>query len=186
VRRAGGIAAMALGTEQKGVLRGVVPAAIFCALFLAVGYVVVPPPEIPTAEGPGARIAFALECDVFVFLCLVAAVGLVGNLRFFSPQDIQGSAVGNPSDRIKVPLAFLQNTLEQCVLAVGAHLALAAVLRTPEMRLIPPLVALFVIGRAAFWIGYRQSGIGRAFGFATTFYPTVFAYGLAVVLLIVR
>jgi hypothetical protein len=177
---------MTLRPEQKGVVRGIVPAAIFCALFLVVGYLAVPPPEIPTSEGAGARIAFALQADVFVFLCLVAAVGLVASLRFFSPQDIGGSARGDPGERIRVPLAFLQNTLEQCVLAVGAHLALAAVLRSPEMRLIPLLVALFVIGRATFWIGYRGNGLGRAFGFATTFYPTVFAYALAVVLLIVR
>jgi hypothetical protein len=177
---------MVLDTEQKGVVRGVVPAVIFCALVLAIGYVILPPPEIPTAEGPGARIAFALEADTFVFLCLLVAVATVGNVRFLSPHDIQGSAFSNPSERIKVPLAVLQNTLEQCVLAVGAHLALAAVMRTPEMRLIPLLVALFVIGRVAFWVGYRRSGISRAFGFGVTFYPTIFAYALAIVLLIVR
>ena len=44
---------------------------------------------------------------------------------------------------------------------------------TAPLRLLPVLVGLFVVGRVAFWIGYHQSPLSRAFGFATTFYPTV-------------
>ena len=38
------------------------------------------------------------------------------------------------------------------------------------------LVMLFVIGRVTFWVGYHYSGPARAFGFGTTFYPTVAVY----------
>ncbi len=52
--------------------------------------------------------------------------------------------------------------------------------------MIPLLVALSCIGRAAFWFGYGGGAASRAFGFGTTFYPTVAAYVLAVVLIFVR
>jgi hypothetical protein len=35
---------------------------------------------------------------------------------------------------------------------------------------------LFCLGRLTFWIGYHVGGPWRAFGFAVTFYPTVFGY----------
>jgi hypothetical protein len=65
-------------------------------------------------------------------------------------------------------------------------LALASLLEGTELAVIPLLVALFCIGRAAFWFGYVGGAAGRAFGFGTTFYPTVAAYVLAVVLIFVR
>jgi hypothetical protein len=42
--------------------------------------------------------------------------------------------------------------------------------------------AVFAVGRLAFWLSYRRGATARAFGFGTTFYPTVFAYGLALIL----
>ena len=82
--------------------------------------------------------------------------------------------------------AVLQNTLEQVVLAVVVHLALASLLRGREMVLIPLLVALFCSGRLAFWIGYRRGAGSRALGFGLTFYPTALALGLTLLLLVLR
>jgi hypothetical protein len=107
-------------------------------------------------------------------------VGNVARGRFLSAADIRGSGFAAPSPRIAVDIAIVQNTLEQAVLALGAHLALASQLAPREMSLMPYLVALFCLGRACFWLGYRGGAGSRAFGFATTFYPTVFAYGLAI------
>ncbi len=69
--------------------------------------------------------------------------------------------------------AILQNTLEQVVLAVPAHLALASVLPPDRMAVLAALVALFVAGRVAFVIGYLAARAGRAFGFGLTFCPTI-------------
>jgi hypothetical protein len=44
----------------------------------------------------------------------------------------------------------------------------------------PPLLTLFCIGRLTFWLGYRHGAPWRAFGCATTFYPTVYGYALLV------
>ncbi len=176
---------MSFDRDQRGVVRGIAAAVAFMVLFLAVGYFWFPVALGPF-DGAAERVVFALKADIFVFVWLLAAVGHVANRRFFSPDDIQGGGLSAPSDQIGVPLSILQNTLEQCVLAVGAHLALAVLLQDREMALIPLFVVLFGVGRAAFRIGYKGGAAGRAFGFACTFYPTAGAYLLAIALLIAR
>ncbi len=159
--------------------------AAFSAVVLAVGYALVPPTWVGAFPTFADRLRYTLQADVFVFLWLAVAIGRVAGTRFFSPADIDGSGLASASPRIRVPGAILENTFEQCVLAAGAHLALAATLRGRDMVLIPLLVVLFCVGRAAFWAGYAKGAGGRAFGFATTFYPSLFAWLLAAVLAIV-
>lgn len=110
----------------------------------------------------------------------------VARIRFNSAEDAPGSGLSQPSERIAVPRAILQNNLEQAVLAVVVHLALATLLRPEEMRVIPAVVLLFCLGRATFWLGYRRGAAARAFGFAATFWPTVACLLLALVLLVSR
>ncbi len=88
---------MKLNSEQKGVARGAGFAAVFNAVFLVVGYLWFPF-ELGSFEGPAARLVFALKADLFVFLWLVAAVGCVANIRFFSSEDIQGGGLTKPPE----------------------------------------------------------------------------------------
>ena len=76
--------------------------------------------------------------------------------------------------------AVLQNSLEQTVLAFGAHLTLAALLRETELVLIPLLVALFLVGRITFAFGYAKRVSGRAFGMALTGASIIASYGIVV------
>jgi hypothetical protein len=138
------------------------------------------PLPLPPLASLAERLAFALEADLFVLVWLVLAVARVANRRFFSAPDIGGSGFAPPSPRLAVDVAIVQNTAEQALLALGAHLALAAELGPAQMVLIPCLVALFCLGRVCFWLGYRHGAGSRAFGFAATFYPTVYAYLLAI------
>lgn len=171
--------------EQRRVIRGVVLAILVGAVVLLGGYLFVPFSFHGTTN-VAERIALALRFDILVFGCLIAAIVNVGNGRFFSRDDIQGAGFYPPSERIAIPVAILQNTLEQTVLAVGAHLILATMLMGQELVLLPLLALLFCVGRAAFWVGYPGGAGQRAFGFALTFYPTLIAYLLAIVLLIRR
>jgi hypothetical protein len=171
--------------EQRGVIRGVVLAILVGTVVLLGGYLFAPFPWRGYAN-VGERIALALRVDIIVFAWLIAAVANVGNRRFFSRDDIQGAGFYPPSERIAIPVAILQNTLEQTVLAMGAHLSLATVLIGQELVLLPLLALLFCVGRAAFWVGYRGGAGQRAFGFALTFYPTLVAYVLAIIVLIRR
>ncbi len=101
---------MKLNSEQKGVARGAGFAAVFSAVFLVVGYLWFPF-ELGSFEEPAARLVFALKADLFVFLWLVAAVGRVANIRFFSPEDIQGGGLSKPSKDIKIPLSACSSPL---------------------------------------------------------------------------
>jgi hypothetical protein len=171
--------------EQRRVVLGASLALVVGAIVLVGGYSFLSIPlhgTAPIAE----RLAFALRVDVVVLLWLLAAIANVGNRRFLSRDDIQGAGFYPPSEGLAVPVAILQNTLEQTVLAIGAHLVLATLLLGQELVVLPLLALLFCIGRAAFWVGYRSGAGGRAFGFALTFFPTVAAYGLAIILLLLR
>ena len=83
---------------------------------------------------------------------------------------------GDPAPSIEIDRRYIQNTLEQLILAIVAHLALVTIVAPESIRAVAVLVMLFVIGRVTFWIGYHYSGPARAFGFGTTFYPTVAVY----------
>lgn len=118
------------------------------------------------------RLIVTTRADVFVLCWLAAAIGNVARLRFFSADDVAGSGSGTATAEVGRANAILQNTLEQVVLAVPIHVALA-VLVASSVPLIEALAALFATGRFLFWIGYARGAKSRAFGFALTFYPSL-------------
>lgn len=118
------------------------------------------------------RLRFALRADLLVVGWLAAAIANVARLRFFSEQDIAGSSAAGGSDEVRDAGAILQNTLEQVVLALAAHLIVAATFSRPQALLVA-LASLFALGRLLFWVEYKRGAAGRAFGFALTFYPSV-------------
>lgn len=124
------------------------------------------------------RLQTTLRADLFVLLCLAVAIGDVARRRFLSPQDLAGAATTEASPDVAAARAILQNTLEQSVLAIGAHLALTAAFGGSRLP-VAVLVGLFVAGRVLFNAGYRHGASARAFGFALTFYPSVLALAAA-------
>jgi hypothetical protein len=136
------------------------------------------PRSPPRAHGVrGAR-----ECPGVALRHGCGADGVDGATTLQS--DIGGSAAGPPSKRIAVQVAFLQNTLEQAVLAVGLYLALATLLAGRWLVLIPVGVFFFVVGRVRFFRGYPVGVEGRALGMTCTMLPTVVGYLVALVLLV--
>lgn len=71
---------------------------------------------------------------------------------------------------------ILRNTTEQFILHVMAMLTLTLFLEGTSMKVIPILSGIFLTARIAFQIGYISSPIKRAYGFASTFLPTVAVY----------
>ena len=141
------------------------------------------PQVISLPETLAERMAFAVRASVFVLLCVVIAIFMVSTGRRRSPEDIGGAAAGPPSARLAIPVAFLQNTLEQAVIAVGMYLALASLATGALLALIPLAVAFFLLGRVLFYRGYARGVEGRAPGVALTMLPTVLGYLLVLVLL---
>jgi hypothetical protein len=137
------------------------------------------------AHAVNQRIVEALRADVFVAIWLFAAIANVARLRFSSREDIDGSGMTQATEPVRIANAIVQNTLEQTVLAVVAHAAIAVVLPRSTL-LVGALVILFCIGRACFWSGYRKGASGRAFGFGLTFYPTALTLLLAAMMVFVE
>jgi len=172
-----------LKPEREKIRRAAVAAIAFCALAFAGGWNVLPR-YVDFPNDLLQRIAFVLQADTFVLLWVVVGVGMVARGRRHSAADIHAAVSGPPSPRIAVQVAFLQNTLEQAVLAIGAHLALATLTSGHVLALIVVAVVLFGIGRLTFLAGYRKGAHGRAFGMVTTIIPTLAAYALVVVLIV--
>lgn len=159
-----------LAAELAGVRRQVALAFLFCAAAFAVAIWWLPQQlEFPTDLG--ARLAFAVRACLLVIFWVLVGVHIVATLRRHSTKDIAGSAYGPPSERLRVPLAFLQNTLEQATITVVTMLALATVEGEAPLAFIMASVALFAIGRITFLRGYSDGSAARAFGIATTVFP---------------
>jgi hypothetical protein len=117
-----------LTDKQKGVIRGVIPAAALSVVGLCGASLWLPVSTLPANE-PGARIAWAVQWSLLPILTLMIAVARVGNHRFSTPEDIDGSGLTNGTQQIRVLRSVLQNTLEQTVLAVVAYVIWAVVIR---------------------------------------------------------
>lgn len=169
--------------------RSIRSASIICLVVLAavvpMGYFLMPM-IFDFPEALSERLAFATRASFFVLLCVVVAIVMVSSGRRFSPEDIGGSAAGPPSENIAIYAAFLQNTLEQAVIAAGLYFALATLVTGPWLSLIPVGVLSFLIGRVLFLRGYARGVEGRALGMTLTMMPTVLGYVLVPVLLVLR
>ena len=176
---------MALSAEQKAIAVRSALAIVLTAAAVATAWLWLPTSVLGAAPGMATadRLAYALKADLPVFLWLGGCLRTVASIRFRSDADRPGAAYGAPSPKLAVPAAVLQNSLEQTVLAVGAHLVLATVLRGEEMVVLPVLVALYLVGRVLFALGYARGAPARAFGMALTGASTIGAFAIALVLL---
>ena len=163
---------MTFSDKQRGVLKGVIYGAAI-TLVVIVGAIIAGPMPLSPEASPGERLAFALSADAFIALWLAISVGLLANHRFFTPEDIDGGGLSRGSQTANILQSTLQNTLEQSVLAVLAHLAWSVVMPASWISAIPAAVFLFLCGRVLFVRGYRQGAPSRALGFALTFYQSV-------------
>ncbi len=171
--------------EQRLILRNALLAGLLCMAMVVGAWFWLPhyfQPPVAMSE----RIAFALQCDVFVLLWLLISVRMVSSGRYQSAEDNRGSAFAPPSPRIAIKVAFLQNTLGQCVVAIGVHVTLATLVTGDALFCIPAAVMLFAIGRGAFLHGYPKGAGARSFGMVTTVLPSLAGLGLAIVLVIRR
>jgi len=112
-------------------------------------------------------------------MVMLAMIGRLAHRRFFDDTIIDGEPFepGSPAD---IDQRVLANTAEQLVLAVCIWPAVAVFLAGDGPGVIVMLGLGFAIARLIFWGGYHMSPPLRAFGFAATFYPTVFVAGWAV------
>jgi hypothetical protein len=174
-----------LTEKQRGVVRGVVPAALLTLLGLCGVSLLLPASALPTDE-PGARLAWALQWALLPMLTVMFAIGRVANQRFYTPEDIDGDGLTTGTPQTRLHRAILQNTLEQAVLAVAAYAIWAVVMPYSWLRSIAVAALLFVTGRVLFARGYTRGAPGRALGFGLTACPTFGMLATLAVVLLLR
>lgn len=175
--------AMKLEAEQRQIRKQSTQALLLCAA-ISVGCVLFLPKLVTLPSEVGARLAFAVQTSAVHFAVVMIAVRLVSSGRYRSAADIGGAAKGPPSPKLAIKVAFLQNTLEQAFLGVGAHLVLASVTGGRWLALLIASDVLFAIGRLSFYRCYSDGAGARAFGMATTALASLTCYLAAGVLLI--
>jgi hypothetical protein len=171
--------------KQKGVVCGVVPAALITIAGMGGVSLLIPLSALPVNE-PGARLAWALPWVLLPALTLMISIMRVANHRFATPEDIDGSGLTSGTARVLVLRAVLQNTLEQAVLACAAYLIWAATMPHRGIGVIPAAALLFVAGRILFARGYERGAPGRAMGFGLTAYPTFGMLAIESLVLVLR
>lgn len=175
-----------LRKEQKNIRRRGAAGLAVCAAVLVAAQLFLP----RIVEFPGtdleSRLTFWAAATLFLLVWVMAGIGMVSTLRRYSAQDIQGSAYSAPGPKIAVPLAFLQNTLEQFVVTAFTSLALVFLLGAPAMPFIAATAVLFGIGRVTFLLGYPKGAGGRAFGMVLTATPGLIAFVISLAIIISR
>jgi hypothetical protein len=171
-----------LEAEQRRIRKESMQAFLLCAA-VSVACVLFLPKLTTFPVEPGERLAFAVKTSVVHFACVIVAVRLVSKGRYRSILDIGGAAKGPPSSALAVKAAFLQNTLEQAFLGVGAHLLLASVTGGRWLALLVASALLFTVGRISFYRSYPDGAGARAFGMATTALASLFCYIAALAIL---
>ncbi|MGP6085799.1 MAPEG family protein [Antarctobacter jejuensis] len=116
--------------------------------------------------GLGLALAVAGFCAGLPMLLMI---GRLAQRRFFDDAAIDG---GPLSGGARIDARVLANTVEQILLAACIWPLAGPVLGGGTVL---TLGAGFGVARLAVWIGYHLAPPLRGFGFAATFYPTVFA-----------
>jgi MAPEG family len=163
---------MAIDSTQSGVIRGMASAVAIVAGVFAVAYFL-EWPNFSNRTTTVLRLQLAALAALSPTSVLFICIARLAKHRFSTPQDIQGSALSEGTERAKLLQALLQNTLEQAVLTIPVYLAAALVFPARLLALVVAAASLFVFGRILFFLGYAGGAPSRAIGFALTFYPSV-------------
>lgn len=162
-----------LAQEQRRILRNSTFALLLCVLVLTAAHWSIPRLFRMPGDDLASLLTFWAGCALLTVLWVVVGFAMVARGRRHSPDDIGGSAFAPPSPRIAIPVAFLQNTLEQAFMAVIVQIAVLLLVGAQMAALVAGQVFLFAIGRITFLAGYPKGAGGRAFGLAVTALPTL-------------
>ena len=167
-----------LKQEQGCILRNSTFGLVFCVLVLAAHRLVPLFFRLP-GDDIASLLAFWSGSALLTVLWVLVGFSMVSRGRRRSLDDIRGSAFAPPSPRIAIHVAFLQNTVEQALMAVIVQIAVLLLAGAWTAPLVAGQVLLFAVGRVTFLAGYPKGAGGRAFGLAVTALPTLAGFVLA-------
>ncbi|XP_029002949.1 transmembrane protein 79-like [Betta splendens] len=175
---------------QCGCLRsGRVPAflSVLASLLCAAGllyalyfYVPLRPPDCPDVA---SRVLFCLCCCVVAAVPVLLAM-LMGALCQFctSSFDLQ-----EPLPRRQaLQQLFVTASLEQLLLYVLNLVVMATLLPQDQLKLVPILAAMFILGRLVYWVSLNACSSWRGFGSGLTVFPLLAMVALNLFLMYTR
>jgi hypothetical protein len=158
-----------MNTDQKKVAIGAASGAVGMAVLIFLLYSTLP--AISGMDTTIDRLVFTLRLNVFAVLPLFVGLVIVSNGRFLSNAI---DPLRHAEDRaMEINGRVVDNTLQQNFVFLLGTLALSTFLTSATIKLIPALVAVFILARIVFWIGYRIDPLYRAPGMAATSYMNV-------------
>lgn len=175
---------VALRQEQQKIYLGSGAALVLCAIVLGGAHMLLPRLISPPAEDLRSQLIVLAGANLLLVAWVIMGVGAVARGRRHSAEDINGSAYAPPGPKIAVASAFLQNTLEQFVIASTSLSALLLFWGEHAIPFISASVLLFGLGRISFFLGYPKGAGARSFGMALTMLPSIVAFLLSIVLMI--
>jgi MAPEG family len=152
--------------EQRIVAIGAVSGVILMAASLWILTRTLPTPAI--ADMLEERLTYALRANVFAMVPLFVMLAKVGNARFLSEAIDPTKHAESRSMEIDGRVA--DNTLQQNFLFAIASLTLSTVVPWQDLQIVWACAIVFVVARAAFWLGYRLNPLYRAPGMSATAY----------------
>ncbi|XP_041791744.1 uncharacterized protein LOC121605752 isoform X1 [Chelmon rostratus] len=143
-------------------------ASLLCAagiLYALYFYVPIRPPDCPDAA---SRIVFTLCCCVVAAVPILLAMLMSAACQFCTASfSLQESF---PRGRA-VQQLFVTASLEILLLYVLNLVVMAALLPQDQLKLVPILVAMFVVGRLVYWVSLNLCSSWRGFGSGLTVFP---------------
>ncbi|CAF0764350.1 unnamed protein product [Rotaria sordida] len=133
----------------------------------------IPAMSIPILSSAADRVAYALRWTGLEGISMVTAVWCVIGVRAKYGVEPTGPE-GN--HHLQMTQRILTNTTESFLTFTAAKLALASVLESNNLRLIPALSTIFIIGRYTFDAAINHPA--RTFGYTLNAVATFTAYGL--------
>lgn len=162
-----------LAAEQRRILRGSVLGLAICAVVVTGFQVLLPRLFRMPTNTASELLSFWAGCAMLTVVWVFVGFALVSRGRRHSLDDIRGSAFAPPSQRIAIEVAFLQNTVEQALMAIPMQAAVLFLAGSVMAPAVAGQTMLFGLGRVAFRLGYPKGAGGRALGVALTALPTM-------------
>ena len=145
-----------------------------CFVYCSYRYLPLPPPVVTHLSD---HLLYALKWQLPSVLVIYWAMSKVitKRLEFSAHDPLKQLDNKAAADILEVHRRFLSNTIEQYVINGPALLMLSLYLAPHQLKVIPPLVALFVAGRISYLYGYLnpvKERTSRSFGFTLTVAPS--------------
>ena len=164
-----------LDADREMVKRLIPTGALLAMLIFVIGLNTLPPGTKTEFPSQADKLVYTLQWQTFSLLTLLLGIMRIASVRRATKaiDPIQGKG----EHLLTIEHKYLQNTLEQLSLSISGQLILSTYLSAEYLtRVIPSLVASFVIARVLFYVGYKMDPVKRAVGFSMTFITNIIMF----------